>query len=533
MASFKRFNRALLAGTALVLLASCDGSDNVASPGEGVVVIPATPAPTPSPTPSPTSTPTSGPAASCPTGTENVGTVGNFRSCRLPTLITTALSLPRVAGVAYELNGRVDVGVDIGGAGTTAGGIPTTLTIAAGSLVYANTTNADNDFLVVNRGSRLLAEGTETQPIIFTAQQNLTAGGVNDETQGLWGGIILAGRAPISNCNATVPGGSAQCENVVEGTSTALYGGASPTDTSGTFRYVQIRYSGTVISPNNELQGLTLGGTGSGTVIDHVQVHNSSDDGIEIFGGRSNLRYLALTGADDDGLDTDVGWQGFVQFVLAIQKPTNTQTDNYSTEIDSNGNEDALPRQFGRLANFTFVHTTAATNAAIRIRGGADYRFVNGIVTSPAACLNIVAGATSATDKSTVRPANAALEDAGPPLFNSVLFNCAGGPFATTTVNGITVTVDEQRAAFAAGTNNNEAAGTVLTGGYLPSGAATTTPAFNASTLNPAGTSFLVATTFVGAVSGAGDTSFNGWTCNSNRATFGGTSTACTGVPAS
>lgn len=533
MAVSKRV-RILLGSVACVALASCDGSDSVASPGEGVIVVPApAPSPAPSPTPSATPTPTSGPAASCPTGTTDVGTIANaYRSCRIPAVITAPLTLPRAQGVAYELNGRVDVGVDVGGAGTTPGGQSATLTIAPGAVIYANTANADNDFLVVNRGSRLVAEGTEQLPIIFTALQNLT-GQATDESQGLWGGIILAGRAPISNCNATgVTGGTAGCENVVEGTTTALYGGATPTDNSGIIRYVQIRYSGTVISPNNELQGLTLAGTGSGTTIDRVQVHNSSDDGIEIFGGRTNLRYVAVTGADDDGLDTDVGWQGFAQFVLAIQRPNNTTSDNYSTEIDSNNAEDALPRQRYNLANFTFVSTSTATNAAIRLRGGADAAFVNGIVTGPNACLNIVAGTDANGGKSTIRAANTAVEDAGPPIFNSVLFSCQT-PYATTTVNNITVTTDEQRAVFTAGTNNNENAGTIVTNGFLPSGAATTATAFNAATLNPAGTSFLVQTSFVGAVSGANDSSFQRWTCNSNRANFGATSASCTAAPTS
>ncbi|MEH3036700.1 MAG: hypothetical protein PGN23_09480 [Sphingomonas adhaesiva] len=527
MLSFTR-RRTLLATTACLFLASCGGADDIASPGEGSFP-PGVGTPTPSPTTSPSPTPTSGvPAASCPSNTIDAGVVGNYRGCRLPSRIEGTLSLARLPGVAYEINGRVDVGVDVGGAGTAVGGASATLSIAPGVIVYANTTNGDNDYMVVNRGSRLNAEGSETLPIIFTTQENLL-GTVTDETQGRWGGIIMAGRAPISNCNATVTPGSAQCENVVEGTTTALYGGATATDSSGIIRYVQIRYSGTVISPNNELQGLTLAGTGSGTVVDHVQVHNSSDDGIEVFGGRTNLRYLVLTGADDDGLDTDVGWQGFAQFVLAIQKPNNNQTDNYSTEIDSNGNEDALPRQRYTLANFTFVQTSTATNAAIRLRGGADATFVNGIVTGPRACLNIVAG-VDAQGKSTIRPANAGLEDNGPPVFSSVLFGCAQ-PYAETAVNSITVTEAEQRAVFTAGTNNLESGTGLLTGTYLPAGAATSATAFNAATLNPAGTSFLVRTSYVGAVNGSTDTWYQGWTCNSDRANFGNRSSACTSLP--
>ena len=530
MASFARINRILLAGTACLALASCDGSDSVASPGEGVVIVPGTPTPSPSPSPTTTPPPVGGPAASCPAGTTDVGTIANaYRSCRVPAVITSNLTLPQAAGVAYELNGRVDVGTDAGAAGGA--GTSATLTVAPGAVVYANSTNSDIDFLVVNRGSRLVADGSAQRPIVFTAQQNL-AGTATDESQGLWGGIIMLGRAPISNCaTGGATGGTVQCENIAEGQTTALYGGATPADDSGVVRFVQIRYSGTALNTGNELQGLTLAGTGSGTIVSNVQVHNSSDDGVEIFGGRTNVRYLALTGADDDGFDTDVGWQGFAQFVLSIQRPNNTQTDTYSTEIDSNGAEDALPRQRYNLANFTFIHTSSATNAAIRLRGGADARFVNGIVTSAsAACLNIVAGATSATDKSTIRPANPASDDLGPPIFNSVLFNCAN-PYAETGVGGITVTTDEQRAVFTTGasTGNNEAAGTILQAGtFLPTGAATTTAAFNASTINP----FFTATTFVGAVAGPNDTSFQGWTCNSNRANFGTTSASCTAAPA-
>ena len=134
MADLKRMSLILLTSCAAVALAGCDGSSSVASPGEGTVVIPGTPTPTPTPQPTPTPTPGT-PAADCPTGTSNVGVIGNYRSCRLPSQITSALSLPKVAGVAYEMNGRVDVGVDIGGAGNAPGGVSATLTIAPGAIV--------------------------------------------------------------------------------------------------------------------------------------------------------------------------------------------------------------------------------------------------------------------------------------------------------------------------------------------------------------------------------------------------------------
>ena len=177
MADFKRLSLILLTSCAGATLAACDGASSVASPGEGGIIV--TPAPTPTPTPTATST-AGTPAADCPTGTTNVGVVGSFRSCRIPNLVSGNLTLPRRAGTAYEINGRVDVGVDRGGSGT--GGAQANLTIEPGVLVYANTTNADNDFLVVNRGPTITADGLPNAPIIFTAQQNLT-GNVTDESQ--------------------------------------------------------------------------------------------------------------------------------------------------------------------------------------------------------------------------------------------------------------------------------------------------------------------------------------------------------------
>lgn len=368
------------------------------------------------------------PAATvCPAGTADAGTNTNYRLCRLPNAISGTLTLTRIDGVAYQINGRVDVGVDVGT--TAAGGSAATLNIDPGVILVANPIDAANDFLVVNRGSKMNAIGTVAQPIIFTSQQNLNPATNGDGTQGQWGGVILAGRAPIANCISGVndaAGSSTTCEAVVEGTGNALYGGAVANDSSGTVQYVQIRYSGTEITAGNELQGLTLGGTGSGTVIDHVQVHNSSDDGVEIFGGRTNLKYMAITGADDDGFDVDVGWRGFVQFLIVAQKTSGATSDSFATEIDSNGNEDFLPRTFGTYANFTFIGYTASAAAAIRLRGGADFTFVNGIVKAVGPCLNIVSGIDTAGGKSTIRPTNAAIQDQGPPLFNSVYLACNG-----------------------------------------------------------------------------------------------------------
>lgn len=375
---------------------------------------------------------TGGATAVCPTGTTDDGIVATFRVCRIPALITADLTLPRVQGVVYRLRGQTEVGVDAGATSTTTG---PTLTIAAGVVIAADSSEPSNDLLLINRGARINAVGTASAPIIFTAQQNLANNGVSDVSQGLWGGVVILGRAPTGVCRTgTGPndagGTSTTCENPIEGITGRNYGGPLQNDNSGNFQFVQINYSGIAISEGNELQGLTLGGTGSGTVISNVQSHNSADDGIEIFGGTTNLRFLAITGADDDGFDIDNGYRGLAQFLIAAQKSSGATADSFATEIDSNGAEDLLPRTWARYANFTFITRSTSQNppASIRLRGGADGTFVNGIVQTPAgvACVNITATQVSATDRSTVRAANPALQDQGPPVFNSVYFGCQG-----------------------------------------------------------------------------------------------------------
>lgn len=375
---------------------------------------------------------TGGSTAVCPTGTTDDGLVQTFRVCRIPTLITADLTLPRVQGVVYRLRGQTEVGVDAGSTSTSTG---PTLTIAAGVVIAADSSEPSNDLLLVNRGARINAVGSASAPIIFTAQQNLGNNGVSDVSQGLWGGVILLGRAPTGVCRTgTGPndagGTSTTCENPIEGVTGRNYGGPTLNDNSGTLQFVQINFTGIAISEGNELQGLTLGGVGNGTTISNVQSHNSADDGIEIFGGTVNLRFLAITGADDDGFDIDNGYRGLAQFLIAAQKSSGATADSFATEIDSNGAEDLLPRTWARYANFTFVSRATSQNppASIRLRGGADATFVNGIVQTPAgvACVNITATQVSATDRSTVRAADPALQDQGPPVFNSVYFGCQG-----------------------------------------------------------------------------------------------------------
>lgn len=533
-------------------LAACGGADDVASPGEGnliVVTPPAppppppppppapmpapTPAPTPPPPPPPPPPPTGGPfTGATPAGFTDLGVVNNKRVFGLPARFTQDTTLQNIPGSVYSIGGPVNVGTDVGGDGAAQGGQAVTLTVQPGVIVIAST---GNDYLVVNRGSRLNANGTVTQPIIFTARANLE-GTVTDASQGLWGGIILLGRAPISDCNSAVAGGSANCQQVIEGTTGSLYGGALPNDNSGSIRFVQIRFSGFSIAPGNELQGLTMGGVGGNTTIDHVQVHNSSDDGIEIFGGRVNTRFYAGTGIDDDVLDTDLGYQGVNQFVLGVQRPTGD--GDSMIEADSGGNEDALPRQNTRVSNATFVQPRVGSGGnTILLRGGTDYSLLNSVVVGAGACIDIddlstpgTGGAPAVITPTTTRAADGTLQDQGPPVFRSVVLSCPT-PFRS---DG-NVTPDQIATIFGTGTNNNNSMFTsTLTSVFINGANETAVPVTNPTTFNTGAgpVNQFTAVTFIGAVQNAADTNFAGWTCNSGFANFGATSQSCNTLPA-
>lgn len=519
MFHYSSVRTALLVGVASITLGAC-GAQDIASPGEGFIVLPA-PTPAPAPTPTPT---TVTPAAGCPAiaGTAqltDLGTIsgpqGAWRNCAFPARFTASTAIPRVAGVLYSLPGRVDVGTDQGAASTN---VDVTLTIDPGVTVFGAT---GVSYLVVNRGNRINAIGTVTQPIVFTGRGNVV-GTADDQTSQLWGGVVLLGRAPITDCLA--PGateGTVACERDTEGTSNALYGGAQTADNSGRMSFVQIRYSGFVLSADRELQGLTPSGIGSGTQIDHIQIHNSSDDGIEVFGGRGNMSHLVVTGAEDDALDTDVGYKGSVQFFLAIQRAGGAVGDSM-IEADSNGNENAVPRQASNVSNFTFIqrNNAASNGAAILIRGGADYNMSNGVVVSPGLpCLRI----NSAT---TVQAAGAASDELGPPIFNSVQMQCGA---ARAFVGSGGVTDAAVQTLFTGGTNNSFALTPSLTSLFINGATETGISAFNARTIN----SFFVTTSHIGAVRDAADTWFVNWTCNSATATFGAGSGACTAIPTS
>lgn len=515
-----KFSRTLVLGCSILALSAC-GPDEIVSPGTGGnVTINNPPAPAPTPTPTPTSTLVTA-AAGCPTisnpvGLADEGTItgpeGTWRVCAMPARFTASSTLTRIPGLLYRMAGRVDVGTDAGAASTSTG---VTLTVEPGVIVYAS----GAAFLNVNRGHRINATGTSTRPIVFTSRDNVLGLNTNNSS-GQWGGIVLSGRAPVTDCIA--PGatpGTTACERQVEGAvDPALFGGANSADNSGTLRYVQIRYSGFILSGNAELQSLTTGGTGSGTVIDHIQSVNSSDDGVEFFGGTVNVKNLIVAGAEDDGLDTDTGVKANLQYVLVAQRAGVGDT---MIEADSsNGLEDQLPRSNVKLANATLIQRNVG-DQAIRIRGGHDYTIANSLIVDQSAtgipCLRV-------DDAQTIRAADAGLQDDGPPVFASTAWQCA-----TLTRNGSNggATAAQAQAFITGGTGNNISFSNTLSASFL-AGANETgfSTIFNNTLLG----SYFAATTYIGALA-ASDNWTAGWTCDSAAATFGGNTGSCLRIP--
>ena len=209
------------------------------------------------------------------------------------------------SGNTYILNDRV----------TVANGA--TLTIEPGVVVKGQAgTGANASALLIARGATLNALGTATAPIIFTSIADriepgqISSPNLEPNINGLWGGVIVLGNAPISASNDAGDVTEVQIEGIPTSDPNGLYGGNDPLDNSGTITYISIRHGGTNIGEGNEINGLTLGGVGSGTTISHVEVVANQDDGIEWFGGTVDVSNVVVWNSHDDGLDTDQAWNG-------------------------------------------------------------------------------------------------------------------------------------------------------------------------------------------------------------------------------
>ncbi len=199
-----------------------------------------------------------------------------------------------------------------------------TLTIEPGTVIRGTIKSV----LSVERGGKIMAVGTKSQPIVFTSAQ-----GAGFRSNSDWGGVVINGNG-INN----LPGGS----GVAEGGIGSEFGGSDNADNSGVLAYVRIEFPGHEVASGSEVNGLTLNSVGSGTRIEYVQVSYSGDDGYEWFGGAVNAKHLISYRTEDDDFDTDNGFAGMVQFGIILRDPTIVDTDTanaFESDNNSSGTE--------------------------------------------------------------------------------------------------------------------------------------------------------------------------------------------------
>ena len=240
------------------------------------------------------------------------------------------------------------------------------LTIQAGTIIKGTEgTGSLASALIVAQGGKLNAVGTATEPIIFTSiNDNIeigqTAGtNLNETNSGLWGGLIVLGYAP-SSFSGDVD--VVQIEGIPADDTFGLYGGDNATDNSGVYKYISIRHGGALIGEGNEINGLTLGGVGSGTVIENIEVVANVDDGIEFFGGTVNASNLLVWAQGDDALDIDQGYSGTIDNAVVVLGANS----DHAFEID--GPEGTA------TGSFTLRNSTIVGNAVTENGEYADYR---------------------------------------------------------------------------------------------------------------------------------------------------------------
>jgi hypothetical protein len=220
-----------------------------------------------------------------------------------------------------------------------------TLTIAPGTIIRGDFDTQGT--LIITRGAKINAQGTESQPIVFTSNK-----AVGDRNEGDWGGLVILGYAKNNQ-----PDGIANVEGIVAVTDTR-YGGDLDNDNSGTIKYVRIEFAGIALEPNKEINGITFGSVGSATTVDYVQVSHSGDDSFEWFGGTVDCKHLIAYRGIDDDFDTDFGYRGRVQFALSIRDGylSDAAGDSNAFECDNDANgTTATPKTRPVFSNVTLV----------------------------------------------------------------------------------------------------------------------------------------------------------------------------------
>lgn len=224
------------------------------------------------------------------------------------------------------------------------------LTIEPGTVIFGD--KASKGTLIISLGGKIMAEGTATQPIVFTSSQK-----VESRDRGDWGGLVILGNAPVNQTNAVIEGISPP----------VVYGGTVNNDNSGILKYVRVEYAGIELTPNNETNSITMGGVGNGTIMEYCQVSYGGDDGFEWFGGNINGKYLVSFGMWDDCFDIDFGWSGNLQHLVSVRYATFAdQSGSNIIETDSGPSDNPVPfLTNGVISNLTGIGPRLTSATAI------------------------------------------------------------------------------------------------------------------------------------------------------------------------
>ena len=281
---------------------------------------------------------------------------------------------PIIGGeVITELNGNITEDATVGVASVKLTGMTivrsgATLTIPAGTTITANG-GGNSVYLLVERGAKIIAEGTAEKPIVFTSDV---------QKSGSWGGLLVNGAAPISH--ATGGSNEAATEINVD----IKFGGDNVADDSGILNYVKIEYSGAKIDDEAEHNGLTLNGVGNGTKINNIFIKDGADDGIEFFGGSVNVNNLLVVNSEDDMFDFSQGYTGTLTNAFGIWEPSYVSTSSDPRGIEADGNLDGDNPEAANQSAFFVKNMTIANNSTaaemndiVKIRRGAKATITN------------------------------------------------------------------------------------------------------------------------------------------------------------
>jgi len=407
----------------------------------------------------------------CPSGT----TAGALpRSCVLTGSITHDMTLTN--DTTWQLEGLVTIGGDNANSAT--------VTIEPGTVITGSGDSAD--YLYVNPGSRVYANGTPYAPIVFTSPRDGRLG--ETPAPGDWGGIVLSGNAPDNKC----PAAPFDCRS--EFNPDLRYGGDDPHDSSGSLRYVQSRYAGFVFSEGREVNAFTFQAVGDGTVLEHLQAYRGKDDGFEWFGGTARARYLVSYEGGDDAFDWDEGWSGKVQFAFSkwASEALALGNDNGFESSSQADNHDAQPRAIPAWSNVTLIGNGSGGGNGLHLKEGTGGHLSNILVTdfnkSGKACLYVDHAATGAIVGTDL-------------TLDYAWLNCS-----TNIADGSNGTAGSAQALFDAGEGNQT--GNPQLAGFLPAAGSPLSTAGGLVTDDP----FFTAAPYIGAFRDANDDWTAGWT---------------------